>query len=179
MRPKIIVPAAAAAFIVLLLAFYLRFAPATAPRTAPPAAPEPVAAEPAPQAAAPSKLWAVTAHSTDTIPETDENQPSDHGLNDPAAEKVAQLTDLAMSSDPASLKTIVSELNDGNAQVRRAAVAATVQFGSADAIPALRNQLSLTDDPREKAAIQDAIDFLQLPAADSLQPESGSPPPSN
>jgi hypothetical protein len=40
---------------------------------------------------------------------------------------------------------------------------ATVQFRSRDAIPRLLDAASQTDDPHEKAAIADAIEFLKLP----------------
>ena len=79
-------------------------------------------------------------------------------------ERVSQLGDLGMDDDPASLNTILSELNNRDPRIRKAAVDAAVQFGSRDAIPRLTDAATQTDDPREKAAILDAIDYLKLPS---------------
>lgn len=78
------------------------------------------------------------------------------------AEKVASLADLGMESDPASLDLILAELASPDAEIRSAAREAAVQFGSRDAIPALQNALSQRDDPDEKAALANAIEFLGL-----------------
>lgn len=85
------------------------------------------------------------------------------------ANRVAELQDLGMEDDAGSLHTILSELNNGDATIRRAAVDAAVQFGSRDAIPNLTQAAAQADDPKEKSAILDAIEFLKLPTlADAL-----------
>jgi HEAT repeat protein len=81
------------------------------------------------------------------------------------ANRIAELNRLAMTSDPRSLDTILSELSNRDRPIRAAAVSATIDFGSRDAIPALQNALAGTDDLKEKVEIQRAIDFLQLPSA--------------
>src|SRR6266446_5423592 len=53
------------------------------------------------------------------------------------AERVAELGDLAMENDAASLDTILSELTNRDPEIRKAALEAAVQFGSRDAIPKL------------------------------------------
>ncbi len=78
--------------------------------------------------------------------------------------RVGELQDLAMQDDPDSLRQILSELANPNAQIRKAAIDAAVQFGSRDAIPDLANAADRTTDPEEKKALQDAIDYLKLPS---------------
>ena len=78
-------------------------------------------------------------------------------------ERVVELQDLGMEDDPASLETILSELNNRDPSIREAAVQAAVQFGSRDAIPWLQEAAAKTEDPEEKCAILEAIEFLKLP----------------
>jgi|SRR5215831_8477358 len=75
--------------------------------------------------------------------------------------RTAELMELAMSDDPASLKSILLDLNNSEAEIRDAAVIAAVQFKSADAIPALQDAYSRTDEPEEKVSIHKAIEFLE------------------
>jgi len=67
--------------------------------------------------------------------------------------------DVAMTDDRANLDIILSELNNRDPEIRKAALEATIQFGSRDAIPKMADAASQTDDPSEKAAIADAIEF--------------------
>lgn len=80
-------------------------------------------------------------------------------------QRVAELMDLGMDDQPASLQTILGELNNREPEIRQAAVQASMQFGSRDAIPRLRDAMDQTDDLKEKMAIQEAIEFLQTPSA--------------
>jgi type VI protein secretion system component VasK len=82
------------------------------------------------------------------------------------SERVAELQDLAMNNDPASLNSILSALGDSDAPVRKAAVEAAVQFGSRDAIPALQDAAMQTEDPQEKIDLLKAVEFLKLPPLD-------------
>jgi hypothetical protein len=79
------------------------------------------------------------------------------------AKRVVELQDLGMENDAASLDTILSELDNGDPSIRQAAVEAAVQFGSRDAIPRLMKAAAQADDPKDKSAILDAIEFLNLP----------------
>ena len=92
----------------------------------------------------------------------------------------AELMDLARNDDPDSLRIILSELTNRDPQIRKAAMQAAVQFNSHDAIPALMDAALQTDDPHEKAAIADAIEFLKLPSLDetiALRQGTGAVPP--
>ena len=72
--------------------------------------------------------------------------------------------ELAMNDDSTSLDTILSELTNRDPEIRKGALEATIQFGSRDAIPKMLDAASQTDDPREKAEIAEAIEFLKLPS---------------
>jgi len=82
--------------------------------------------------------------------------------------RVTQLGQLAMRNDPASLQTILSELTNSTKAVRQAALEATVQYGSRDAIPKLQEVAAATEDQKEKAAMLEAAEFLQLPSLSEL-----------
>jgi hypothetical protein len=78
--------------------------------------------------------------------------------------RIAQLEDLAYEDDTASLETILSELTNRDPEIRKAALEATIQFGSRDAIPRLADAAVQTEDPEEKTALNEAIEFLKLPS---------------
>lgn len=82
-----------------------------------------------------------------------------------AEQRIAQLQNLAMSGEADALTTITSELTNRDPAVRQAAVEASVQFGSPQAIPALQEAYTQVDDPQEKINLQKAIELLQLPSA--------------
>jgi hypothetical protein len=118
----------------------------------------------------------------------DARNTNDPALDSPEAKhqayvdaRTAELMDLGMNDDAQSLNTILSELNNRDPEIRKAAVEATVQFGSRDAIPNLMDAAAQTDDPQEKAEIMEAIQFLKLPTlseaaaqANQAQPAIGS-----
>jgi len=79
--------------------------------------------------------------------------------------RIGELNNLAMTDDPNALATIESEFDNRNPKIQEAAVAAAVQFGSRDAIPALEAACGHLDDPEQKLRVQQAIDFLKLPTA--------------
>jgi hypothetical protein len=68
-----------------------------------------------------------------------------------------------MNNDADSLNLILVSLADSDPQIRAAALEATIQFHSSDAIPALQDALAKAELPQEKMNIQGAIDFLKLP----------------
>jgi len=72
--------------------------------------------------------------------------------------------ELSMNDDSSSLETILGELTNRDPQIRKGALDAAIQFGSRDAIPKMLDAASQTDDPREKAEIVDAIEFLKIPS---------------
>ena len=68
-----------------------------------------------------------------------------------------------MTDDPEALKTIVSEINNSEGEIRKAAIEATKQFGSTNAIPKLEEALSKADSG-DKHDLREAIEFLKLPS---------------
>jgi hypothetical protein len=78
-------------------------------------------------------------------------------------QRVGELMDLAMTDDPESLKTILSEVSNPEGEIRKAAIEATKQFGSTNAIPKLEDALASAD-PADKQDLREAIDFLKLPS---------------
>lgn len=87
---------------------------------------------------------------------------------------VAELQLLAMNHDADSLKTILAELTNPNAEIRAAAREAAVQFGDRSAAPVLRAAAATTEDLDEKKALLDAADFLELPPLE-VRPSTNPP----
>jgi hypothetical protein len=90
--------------------------------------------------------------------------------------RVNELMELAMNDDSSSLDTILSELTNRDPEIRKAALQATIQFGSRDAIPKMLDAASQTDDPREKAEIAEAVEFLKLPSLTETLAQARSAP---
>ena len=88
------------------------------------------------------------------------------------AVRAARLEELGMTCGTAALTEILHALTDPDAEVRAAARDAAVQFGSRDAIPWLQAAIPQMEDIHEKAALQSAIDCLQLP---TLAEATGQP----
>ena len=80
-----------------------------------------------------------------------------------AERRAAELMELASQDDPVSLEMILSELTNRDPEIRKAALDAVLQIRSREAIPRLMEAAEQTEDPREKVAIADAIEFLKLP----------------
>lgn len=77
--------------------------------------------------------------------------------------EVDRLQEWSMNDDPASLSNILADLTNTNQEVRDAAIEAAKQFGSTNAIPALKAAANASDNTREKIALLEAADFLSLP----------------
>ena len=77
------------------------------------------------------------------------------------------------NEDQASLSNILADLNNPDKEIRDAAIEATKQFGSTNAIPALKAAVNNTEDTQEKIAMLEAVDFLSLPNISTIQ----LPPP--
>jgi HEAT repeat protein len=79
-----------------------------------------------------------------------------------------RLFEWEMNDDPESLSKILGDLTHAEKEIRLAAIEATKQFGSKDAIPTLKELVKNTDDTEEQAALLEAADFLSLtPMSDS------------
>jgi cytoskeletal protein RodZ len=82
---------------------------------------------------------------------------------------IAQLQDWQANDDKQSLNNIVAQLASPDQKVRTAAIEATKQFGSADAIPSLKEAAARTGNEADKAALLEAITFLGLPSLGSKE----------
>jgi hypothetical protein len=81
------------------------------------------------------------------------------------------------AKDTDALTNIVAALSSPDEKVREAAIDATRELGSKDAIPALTEAAAHTSDPDEKKALLDAIKFLKLPLLGT--PEAMQDPPAD
>jgi hypothetical protein len=167
MRTKVVVAACGLGLLLVVPAIYYKFAPSSST----PAQPAPATAQDAP--ATPVAAVPVASHLRKIAPANGAEgvEIAKSSQTDAAAaayERRAELMQLGASADPNDLKTILTELNNKDGTIRKAALDAAVQFGSKDAIPALQNEMSWTDDPQEKVDIQNAIKFLELPSFDQF-----------
>jgi hypothetical protein len=161
MRAKVLLSVTGLALAVLVPAVYFHFKPDNPP---PVTAPVAIDESAAPAGLPPILNRVAKDHSQDGLP-TRSSDPNSSGLShdDYVQQRSTELTELGMNNDPDSLKTILSELENPEPEIRHAALSATLDFGSRDAIPVLQNELNWATDPQEKVDIQKAIDFLQLP----------------
>lgn len=75
-----------------------------------------------------------------------------------------RLQEWSMNDDPESLANILADLTNPEKEIRDAAIEAVKQFGSADAIPTLKQLAANTTDPEEQGALLQAAEFLSLPS---------------
>ena len=87
--------------------------------------------------------------------------------DDNAAAKGEQLMEWAASDHPGALQAIVAELNNGNPDIRKSAVDASVQLGDTNAIPWLEAAAQWTQSADERTEMLDAVEFLKLPKLES------------
>jgi hypothetical protein len=167
MRAKVVVPVLVLSVLLIAFAFVLHQRDRDNAGASPAA--EAIAALPASQPQLPGRpIHAEIVSPVAEAPDARLAAGGDSAGNDHAttvANRIAELNRLAMTSDSRSLDTILSELSNRDPAIRMAAVSASIDFGSRDAIPALQNALGWTDELKEKVEIQRAIDFLQLPSA--------------
>jgi hypothetical protein len=78
-------------------------------------------------------------------------------------EETSRLQEWSTQDDPASLAAILSDLTNSEKSVRLAAIEAAKQFGSRDAIAALKASVGNAADTGEQIALLEAADFLSLP----------------
>lgn|GEM_PF-6130234 len=87
-----------------------------------------------------------------------------------------RLAVLAMNNDSQSLSTILGDLTSPEKEIRLAAIEATKQYSSTNAIPVLKAIAEQTTDPEEVAALAEALEFLELPDADLVGNGAASGP---
>ena len=119
-------------------------------------------------------------YTTTPIPGSKEQMPSASTEEANSVEEIISgLQEAGARSDPASFQMIVANLSSSHRDVRRAALDATIQFGSRDAIPLLSELAAKTEDAREKVEILDAAELLELPSLSEIrqkQREKNIPP---
>ncbi len=114
-----------------------------------------------PATSAPANLKVVADASPETVAPISSVTPEQH--QESVENQIAELESLSRNDDSASLDRILLSLNDPDPEIRATAVDAAIQFGSADAIPALQAANAKTEIPLEKVKLQAAIEFLALP----------------
>jgi HEAT repeat protein len=151
---------AAAAFVAVAVAAGIAWLVGHAPEreTTPP---EPtVSLEPAPAQAPVATTAALPLPARPDPPVAPAAPPADAAERE---SRIAALDALAREEDPESLRTILASLSDPDPAIRRAALEATLAFGSREAIPRLQDVAATTEDPVERGALLDAAAYLELP----------------
>jgi hypothetical protein len=92
-----------------------------------------------------------------TTPEQDEEAAREKVLDE------IKETLLEGIDDPAKAEQLRAHLKSEDAEVRKNAVETLMHLNDRGAIPALKEALDRVQDPREKVAIMDAIDYLETP----------------
>ena len=72
--------------------------------------------------------------------------------------------------NPLATGLLLGKVTHREPEVRKAAKDALVQLGDTNAIPGLEQAVGLVEDPREKLALLEAIDYLKLPDAMAVEP---------
>ncbi len=96
-------------------------------------------------------------------PERPPQTPGAAGNAEWIAAKTEALNDLAWEDDPESMGKILAELRSPLPEIRAAALQATKDFGSREAIPYLRVIARDTADLQEEKNLKDLIEFLEIP----------------
>jgi hypothetical protein len=85
-------------------------------------------------------------------------------------EEIDHLQEWSRSDDPQDLTKILADLTNTNKDVREGAIEAAKQFGSTNAIPALKAAAFNSSDPDEQVEMIQAAQFLTLPPLDVTPP---------
>jgi hypothetical protein len=171
MRPKIVILIIVVAIGVVALAAVLKgVMGGHAPQEA--MAPEPPPEEPA------------NGNLSVAVPQVNPNSSNTAAIQDKlrAAELASamdQVRDLQAQgpSDPATADLLLAKVTHKEPEVRKAAVEALVQLDATNAIPGLEQALGLTQDPQDKIALLQAINYLKLPAETAPPPWVKPPGP--
>jgi hypothetical protein len=76
--------------------------------------------------------------------------------------EIDRLQQWEMNDDPQSLSNILADLTSPEKSIREAAIEATKQYGSTNAIPALKAAAINSTDPQEQIDMLQAANFLTL-----------------
>jgi hypothetical protein len=158
MRPRVAIPLVLVSGLLVILMLLIRSAPTEKPGPSTPLTGESPGSDPI-GSARPDTGGMISHHA---LHDQEAGSPA---VQTPPDEyvtgRVAELLDLAMTDDPASLSAILAELNNPHAEIREAAVVAAVEFKSTEAVPALMDAYNRTAEPEEKLSLRKAIDFLK------------------
>jgi hypothetical protein len=83
----------------------------------------------------------------------------------------------AGAGDPNTTAMLLTKVTSREPEVRRSALDALRQLNDTNAIPGLEQAATLVEDPREKVAFMDVIDYLKLPEATATDMSEGTNPP--
>jgi type IV secretory pathway VirB10-like protein len=171
MRPKIVFGLLVLAVLFLGIAVLLKQHTGSATVPAP-AAPEPVAppvaSTPPPPAPSPTPIASPPPH----VLTAEERQAAIDA-------EMGRLQDWSMNSDPASLSNILADLTNSEKDIREAAIEATKQFGSTNAIPALKAAAINSTDTDEQIEMLQAANFLTLPPLRVMPSQSAQNQPAS
>ena len=168
MRPKVVLAVMLLAALALTAAFYVQ-------QRLTPLRPEtPTEAEALPPPAAKAELAAASTPARRLMPAPTMSPVMAASPMTPEQEQEyiegesSRLQSWSTKDDPASLMAILNDLTNSEKEVRLAAIEAVKQFGSREAIPALKADVAITTDTGEQIALLEAADFLSLPAISDL-----------
>jgi len=178
MRPKFVFALLLLAALALVAAFFLRPHPENekTPAGSESATPPPILASnvvtsvSAPPEPTPEMVSNPAAPAVASVPTDEQRQTAIDAETD-------RLQQWSMNDDTASLSNILADLTNSEKEIRGAAIEAAKQFGSTNAIPALKAAAEGTGDVQEKIAYLEAADFLSLPSMDLSGPNANSSTP--
>jgi hypothetical protein len=159
MRPKIVLGLVLFAALFIGVAFLMKHSGQTK-------VPVALTTPPAPQAesASPPPMPAPLPATPPPKPLTDEERQAAIDA------EVGHLQDWSMNDDPASLSNILADLASPEKEIREAAIEAAKQFGSTNAIPALKTAAVNSTNTDEQIEMLQAAEFLTLPSIRDLPP---------
>ena len=168
MRPKFVLALVLVVLVVLGVAFLLKQHwgnAATPPAVNESVTPAPVASVAPPPAPTPAPVAA----------RVDTNVLTSEQRQEAIEAETDRLQQWSMNDDAASLSNILDDLTSSDKEIREAAIDAAKQFGSTNAIPALKAAANSTDDTQEKIDLLEAADFLALPGMTFDSSGAGTP----
>lgn len=168
MRPKYVFVLLLPALLVLGVALYLK--PHPGPAATPPANLEIAAPAPPP---ASNVVTSVTLPPAPAPVSTNTLTPEQRQAAIDA--ETDRLQQWSANDDPASLSNILTDLTSSEKEIRETAIEAAKQFGSTNAIPALKAVAANTTDTEEQIALLEAANFLSLPSLNSSGPDTRTP----
>ena len=152
MRPKVVLGIVLLALLASAALLLLKHSDGNKPSV--PVAVAPAAPAPSPEAANPPPL-----------PLPAPTPPAPHVWTDDERQaEIDHLQEWSRNDDPQSLSNILADLTHSDKEVREAAIEAAKQFGSTNAIPALKAAALNSTDTDEQIELLQAANFLSLPS---------------